>query len=105
MGWWGRPRVRPRYGQLLRANGAAVPLVFHPSGEAPEDYEARYADSYEPVVLEQGDSLSVDQLGEGQSVLFGAAGHVPDTGVLNVRRRPGPVRRLLGRWRRALGLW
>lgn len=99
MWWW---QVRPRYGQLLRADGSVVPLVFHPSGKEPEDYVARYADSYDQVVVEPGDSMSVDRMADGQSVSFRYAGDgLPDQPRVDRKQRRGLVRRLL---LRALGL-
>lgn len=92
--------MRPRYGRLLRADGTVVPLVFHPTGE-PEEFEARYADTYEPVVVGAGDSMSVDRMANGQTVTFAYCGPGrPAQPRVERRPRAGLLRRLL---LRALG--
>jgi hypothetical protein len=62
--------VRPRFGRLVRANGATVPLVFRETDTAGR-FEALTAGDELPVKVEPGDSFQVDVLGPGQSVVAG----------------------------------
>ncbi len=61
--------VRPRFGQLHRADGTSVPLVFHPTAD-PVVFVGRYAGSEAPARIEAGDSATVDVIGPGQAVVF-----------------------------------
>ena len=64
-----KPEVRPRFGEIRRADGTSEPLVFHPTA-VPDVFLGRLAGSEEPVRVQAGDGLTVDVLGPGQSVVF-----------------------------------
>jgi Ser/Thr protein kinase RdoA (MazF antagonist) len=63
------PEVRPRFGQVIHADGTSTSVVFHP-GDEPGSFVGLDAATEQPVVLNAGDQLSVDVIGAGQSVVF-----------------------------------
>ena len=65
--------TRPRFGQILRADGSTAPVVFRQLPDEPTRFEALNAADESPVAVGKGDRLSVDVIGPGQSVVFGSA--------------------------------
>jgi hypothetical protein len=62
--------VRPRKGTLIREDGERIPLRFVPTEDA-DTFLAVTVDG-EAVTLGTGDAITVDMLGPGQAVTFGA---------------------------------
>lgn len=95
--------VRPRFGQLQRADGTLAAVVFHVADGDPDGFVARHADTYEPVTLMEGDRISVDGIRAGQTLLFQAppdwtpARGAPVAPRVDLTPRPGLLTRL---WRR-----
>jgi hypothetical protein len=67
-----RKKVRPRYGELTRADGTVIPLVFRPIPGEPGQFAALDASSERPVRVRSGDGVHVDVIGPGQGVRFEA---------------------------------
>lgn len=65
--------VRPRFGQLVRADGTTVPLVFQQTDD-PTVFVGVHAGTEEPVPFGPGDSLKVDVIGAGQAVRLAVEG-------------------------------
>lgn len=62
-------QARPRFGTLTRRDGTTIPLVFHATTE-PAVFVGRHADDEQPGMLGPGDTLRVDVIGAGQSVVL-----------------------------------
>lgn len=62
------PPVRPIAGYIHRENGEDISVNFHRSEDDPNVFTIHAADSNDQVELNDGDSLSVDILGPGQSI-------------------------------------
>lgn len=59
--------VRPRFGQLDRADGTTVPLVFQQTDD-PTVFVGVHAGTEKPVPFNRGGVLTVDALGPGQAI-------------------------------------
>lgn len=66
---YGRHGIRPRYGMLTRTDGSAVPIVYHPREDDPTRFVAKYADTEEVAIARPGDSLEMDRMRRGQSIM------------------------------------
>lgn len=71
-----REWTRPRVGSLKRVDGTVIALRFVPTGD-PQRFLAVTVDG-DRIVCRNGDRVTVDVLGAGQSVVFGAS--LPDYG-------------------------
>lgn len=61
--------IRPRFGQIIRKDGLTQPLVFHPT-DTPNEFVALSAFDESELTIGEGDTMKVDALGPGQSVIF-----------------------------------